>query len=418
MIHLIRGNFIEARRLGELHITPRGCMALDDGRILGVYEDLPAKYAGAPCEDWGDRLILQSFCDMHLHAPQYPMLGLGMDLPLLDWLDTYAFPTETAFADADFARAVCRALAEKLVKNGTTRVSAFSSCHTDATLILMEELEKAGVSGCVGKVNMDLCGGEGLQESTPGSKAETLRWLDACERFANVRPILTPRYTPACTRDLLAWLGALARERHLGVQSHISENLAEIAMVKRQNPDCPAYWQTYDKFGLLGEHTIMAHCVYSDADERRALRERGVLVAHCPDSNTNLCSGHAPVRDMLDEGLKVGLGSDIAGGARPSMFKVMVACLQTSKAKRIETDWQRPFLTVAEAYYLATTAGAKYFGAGNGFAVGDRLHAVVVGEEDFPPAKNLALWQRFERAIYLAEEGNIAAVYAGGRRAR
>ena len=418
MIHLIRGNFIEAIAPGELRITPRGWMALDDGRILGVYGDLPEKYAGAPCEDWGDRLILQGFCDMHLHAPQYPMLGLGMDLPLLDWLDTYAFPTEREFADAAYAHTVFRALAEKLIRHGTTRVSAFSSCHTDATLILMEELEKAGVSGYAGKVNMDLCGGEGLQEGTAGSKAETLRWLDACDRFTNVRPILTPRFTPACTAELMAWLGALARERHLRVQSHLSENLEEIALVKRLHPDCPAYWQTYDKFGLLNGHTIMAHCVYSNADERRALRDRGVLVAHCPDSNANLCSGHAPVRDMLDEGLQVGLGSDIAGGALPSMFKGMVACLHTSKAKRVETGWQRPFLTVAEAYYLATTAGAKYFGAGDGFAAGDRLHAVVVGEEGFPPAKDLALWQRFERAVYLAEEGNIAAVYADGRRVR
>jgi len=416
MITLIRGNFIEAKTLGALKITPRGCMALDDGRIVGLYEDVPAAFAGAPVEDWGEKLILQGFCDMHLHAPQYPMQGLGMDLPLMEWLDNYAFPTEAEFEDAAYARQVCRELAQKLIRGGTTRVCIYSSRHTDATLILMEELERAGISGYAGKVNMDISGGERLQETTEGSKAETLRWLDNCDRFTNILPILTPRFTPSCSSELMSWLGALAKERGLRVQTHLSENLQEMALVKRQHPDCAAYWQTYEKFGLLNEHTLMAHCTHSDAAEQAALKAHGAFVAHCPDSNINICSGHAPIRDMLDRGLPVALGSDTAGGALLFMPRVITAALRTSKAKRIESNWQTPFLTVAEAYYLATTAGAKYFGGGPGFAPGDMLHAVVINEEGFPPAKGLSISQRFERALYLAEERHIETVYANGKR--
>lgn len=418
MISILKGNFIEAKRCGELTITPQGYMALENGRIQGLYPVLPERYAGAPVEDMGEALVLQGFCDLHLHAPQYPMLGLGMDLPLLDWLDAYAFPTEAAFSDADYARCVFAALAEELIANGTTRVCMFSSRHTDATLILMEELERAGVTGYVGKVNMDLSGGPLLMETTEESKAETLRWLDACDRFTGVRPILTPRFTPACTDALMAFLGTLARERKLRVQSHLSENLQEMALVKRLHPDCAQYWQTYEKYGLFNEYTVMAHCVHSDAREQKAMKARGVYVAHCPDSNINLCSGHAPVRDMLERGLKVALGSDIAGGAQLPMLRVMAAALRTSKAKRIESNGQTPFLTVAEAYYLATTAGAAYFGAGAGFAAGDRLHAVALDETGFPPARNLTLEQRFERAVYLAGAANITAVYADGKRVK
>jgi guanine deaminase len=119
---------------------------------------------------------------------------------------------------------------------------------------------------------------------------------------------------------------------------------------------------------------------------------------------------------MLDRGLPVALGSDTAGGALLFMPRVITAALRTSKAKRIESNWQTPFLTVAEAYYLATTAGAKYFGGGPGFAPGDMLHAVVINEEGFPPAKGLSISQRFERALYLAEERHIETVYANGKR--
>jgi len=418
MITLIKGNFIETKRLGELTLTPHGCVVLNDGDILGVFPEVPTCYIGAPCDDWGDRLILQGFCDLHLHAPQYPMLGLGMDLPLLDWLENYAFPTESRFLDVDYARMVCHSLAQKLIQNGTTRVCAFSSRHTDATLVLMEEFERAGICGYVGKVNMDLCNYEPLREATETSKEETLRWLDTCERFTSVRPILTPRFTLSCSMDLLSWLGALARDRCLRVQSHLSENLEEIMLVKLLHPDCKHYWQTYEKCGLLNEYTVMAHCVHSDANEQKALRDHGVYVAHCPDSNINICSGTAPIRDMLDAGVSVALGSDIAGGAQLSMLQVMTACLRASKAKRIESDWKLPFLSVEEAYYLGTTAGAEYFGGGPGFATGDALHAVVLEDTGLPPGHELTLKQRFERAVYLCEDKHIAAVYANGKRVK
>ena len=155
MKEILKGHIIHAPALGELNIMENGYMVLCDGIIEGIYDQLPAAHRDGVLHDYGDKLILQSFADMHLHAPQYPMLGTGMDLPLLDWLNAYAFPTEARFAAPDYAREVYRKLAHELVAGGTTRVCMFSSLHTDATLILMEELEKAGVTGYVGKVNMD-----------------------------------------------------------------------------------------------------------------------------------------------------------------------------------------------------------------------------------------------------------------------
>ena len=220
---ILKGTIISAPELGRLDITENGCLVAVDGIIEGIYDTLPEKYAGCPIEDCGSGLILQSFADMHLHAPQYPMLGMGMDLPLLDWLNAYTFPTEAKFADPELAREVYRKLAAELAANGTTRVCMFSSMHREATLILMEELEKAGITGFVGKVNMDRNGGVDLQEETQESIDETLRWLEACH-FEHIKPMITPRFTPSCTNELMAALGKIATEQELPIQSHLSEN--------------------------------------------------------------------------------------------------------------------------------------------------------------------------------------------------
>ena len=416
MIELIKGHIIEAKTFGDPVITENGYLASENGVVLGVYSALPERFSDVPVTDYSNQLVLQGFCDMHLHAPQYPMLGMGMDLPLMDWLKAYTFKTEARFADAEFARLAYARLAAELVKNGTTRVCIYSSTHTDATLILMEELERAGIGGYVGKVIMDRDSGE-CQEETLESERETLRWLEQCGHFSKIKPILTPRFTPSCTNELMDWLGKLAGERGLYVQSHLSENYKEIELVKRLHPDCEQYWQTYEKYDLWKDHTIMAHCVHSDAREQQAMIDHNVLCVHCPDSNINICSGFAPVRQMKNRGVWLALGSDIAGGAQLPMLQVITGCLRMSKARAIATEGAEPFLTVGEAYYLATSGGARYFGDKDGFAPGNPLHALVLSEAQLPPsARELTVKERFERAVYLADDRAISAVYGAGRK--
>lgn len=411
MTTILHGNIIHTPSFGALETIPGGYLILEDGVIQGIYPALPEKYAACPVTDHGDSLIMPSFADLHLHAPQYPMLGMGMDLPLLDWLDTYTFRTEAQFEDTAFARRTYRRLARDLITSGTTRVAMFSSRHTDATWILMEELERAGVTGYVGKVNMDRNSGLS-QETTEGSISETLRWLEGCH-FDLVKPILTPRFTPSCTNELMAELGRLAKERDLPVQSHLSENTGEIAWVGELHPDCKQYWESYDKYGLWKDRTLMAHCVYSDAREQEAMAKAGVWAVHCAASNVNLCSGTAPVRELVDRGVQVALGSDIAGGDQLAMYKVIVMSIRASKIKQIETG--AGFLTVPEAYYLGSSAGHQYFGGGAGFASGQKLHAIVVDDSSLPePVRELSLAERFERSIYLMEKEHIKAVYSEG----
>ena len=214
----------------------------------------------------------------------------------------------------------------------------------------------------------------------------------------------------------MAFLGKLAAERDLPVQSHLSENGAEMDWVRQLHPDCNQYWETYKKYGLWNDRTVMAHCVWSDERERQAMKDAGVTVVHCADSNQNLCSGVAPVRRMLDEGVKVALGSDIAGGDHLDLFDVTAAAVRASKARRMMDDWNTPFLTVAEGWYLATSAGAAFFGEQPGFAAGNSLHAIVLADDTLPQPRTLTPAERLERAVYRRQEGAVQAVWSAGRK--
>ncbi len=413
----IKGNVIWAERAGELSTLPGGYVLMNGQRIRGLSGSLPEEYANAPVEDQGDRIITPSFSDMHLHAPQYPMMGMAMDLQLLDWLQSYAFPTEARFANEDYARLIYKKLAHELIIRGTTRVCMFSSLHRPATNILMDELEAVGITGYVGKVNMDRNGGENLQETTEESISETIRWVEENQNRQLIKPMLTPRFIPSCTDELMEGLGRIARENpRVPTQSHLSENIEEIEWVKQLHPDCTHYYQAYAKYGLWKEGTVMAHCVYCDEQERRAIKEAGVWAIHCPDSNTNIASGIAPVRIMLQEGLKVGLGSDIAGGAKLSMAEAAADAVRASRLRWLFSGKKEAFLTFADAFYLITGAGQEYFGAKPGFGAGDKLHALVLDDSDFPLNPGITLERRLERILYQFSPACVKAVYTEGIR--
>lgn len=416
---ILKGNIIQTKELGKLEIIPNGGILIDDnGIIVDVLKEINDS-VDVEIIDYGDALILESFCDMHLHAPQYPMLGMGKDLELIDWLNKYTFKTEARFKDVKYARRVYAKLAKDLIDNGTTRVAVFSSLHLDATIILMEELEKAGVTGYVGKVNMDRNSSPELSETTLESEENTLRFLQESKRFKYIKPILTPRFTPSCTNELMDWLGKLSKERNLYVQSHLSENKGEIEWVKELHPGSKDYYESYLKYGLFKSHTLMAHCVHSSKEERKAIKDNNVVIVHCPDSNTNLVSGVCPVRQYLDEGIWATLGSDIAGGDDISMAKNIITAVKTSKIQSILTNKKDQFLTISEAYYLATTSSHKYFDDSLGFSKGKKLHAIVIDDSDFTPSvRPLTLEERFERALYMMNKNNIKAVYSEGRKVK
>ena len=415
---VVKGNLCFSRSMDELVLMEHSYLVVEDGCVVGVFRTLPERYAQLPVLDYGEQLILPGMTDLHIHAPQFAFRGLGMDMELLEWLNTYTFPEESKYKDLDYAERAYGSFASHLLRSTTTRAAIFATIHVPATELLMQKLDEAGLSCYVGKVNMNRNSPVYLREiSTNQALRDTESWLcETKEAYRNVKPILTPRFTPSCTDELMSWLGKLAAERGLYVQSHLSENKGEIAWVKELCPDCAQYWESYDRAGLWKDHTVMAHCVHSDEREREAMREHGVVTAHCAGSNINICSGVAPVRTLLREGNLVTLGSDIAGGALLAMNKVITMSIRASKFRHMQSDGKDEFLTVEEGYYLGSSAGHEYFGGHGGFVPGDYIHAIVVDDSDFTEAAHpLSVRERFERAIYMMHRHNIVSVWSEGK---
>lgn len=413
----VKGNLIHTPVCGELDLHPQSYLVCENGTVAGIFTTLPERYQGIPVEDYGDKLILPGLVDLHVHAGQYAYRGLGMDMELLDWLEQNAFPEESRFADEAYAEAAYRIFVEALLHSTTTRASIFATLHRPATLRLMQMLEKAGLPCYVGKVNMDRNSPDYLRETTTESLAETRRWLEESADFKRVSPILTPRFTPSCTDELMNGLGQLHREFGTPMQSHLSENLSEIAWVQELCPGTRFYGESYARAGLFGEDcpTIMAHCVWSGEEERALMKEKGVFIAHCPQSNMNVSSGIAPVKQYLRDGQKVGLGSDAAGGAHLSIFRAMTDAIQCSKLRWRLVDQDTPALTMPEALYMATKGGGAFFGKVGSFEPGYEFDAVVLDDSTLPTTRDCTLAERLERTVYLSN-GQPCAKYAAGRK--
>lgn len=390
-----------------------------EGISQGVFDEIPEKYQGLSLIDYSGMLITPGLNDIHVHAPQYTFRGIAMDLELLDWLNTYTFPEESKYEDLKYTSKAYDIFVDDLKHSATTRAAVFATLHVPATVFLMDKLEKTGLKAYVGKVNMDRNSPEFLCEnSAEASLQATREWIEETrDRYSNVQPILTPRFTPTCSDELMGGLGNLAQEYNLPVQSHLSENLLEIDWVKQLCPWSTCYGQTYEHFCLLGgqNNAIMAHCVYSSDEEISLMKRAGTYIAHCPQSNTALASGIAPIKRYLDEGMNVGLGTDVAGGPCLSMFRAISDAVSVSKLRWRYVDQNFVPLTIQEAFYVATLGGGSFFGKVGSFAEGYEFDALVLNDSDIRSVRELTIPQRIERYAYLSQEGGtIVQKYVSG----
>ena len=419
VLFAIKGDICYSKSLNELETIEQGYLICKNGVVEGSYKKLPKEYEGIEVKDYGKKLIIPGLVDLHMHAPQYTYRGLHMDLELLEWLNQYTFPAEAKYKDPEYAKVTYGRFVDRMVKSATTRACIFATIHVEATLILMELLEKAGMHTMVGKLNMDRNAPDYLREvSVQQSAADTRKWIqESLSRFQNNKPILTPRFTPSCSDEVMEELSKIQKEYGLPFQSHLSENRGEIAWVKELCPYAQYYGQAYSHFDLFGGEcpTVMAHCIYSCEDEIRDMKKQGVYVAHCPESNMNVVAGIAPVRKYLEEGLHVGLGSDVAGGATENLFVAMMHAIQVSKLRwRLVDDTLAP-LTAPEVFYMATKGGGEFFGKVGSFDAGYEFDAVVLDDSRIPDQEGLTIEERLERFIYLNQEADVKAKYVAGK---
>ncbi len=408
MLKIFKGTIINPKSFWETEVLERGYIVTENGRITEVLSVLPEKYKNQKVTDFGDSLILPGFCDLHLHASQFYQRGIGMDVMLLDWLETYTFPQESNFQSMEYATKAYDAFTEELIRHGTLHASIFATVHEQATSYLLKLLNDKKISALVGKVNMDRNCPDFIREDTQKSKEETERFILQNKDFTYAKPIITPRFVPSCTDELMEQLGKIAEKYAVPVQSHLCESHAEIAFIKNLYPKSSNYTEIYKNHGLMPHgRTIMAHCIYLSEDEINLMIETETIAVHCPDSNINVSSGIMPVLELEARGVNLALGSDIGGGHNLPMYKCMAKAIQSSKIYAMHQG-EQGCLTIENALYMATRAGEKIFQNTGAMEKGYRFNAIVLDDSQIPSLEISPL-QRLERFCYIGDDRQIAA---------
>ncbi|KAM9508876.1 guanine deaminase isoform 2-T2 [Guaruba guarouba] len=343
------------------------------------------------CWGWtraGREFFMPGMVDTHIHAPQYSFAGTRVDLPLLQWLTTYTFPTEAKYKDSDFAEEVYTRVVRRTLKNGTTTACYFATIHTDTSLLLAEIIDKFGQRAFVGKVCMD------MNDSVPQYKETTEDSVQETERFV---------------------------QELLEKKSHISENEEELKLVENMFPAYQNYTELYDKNKLLTSKTVMAHACYLSEEELKLFSLRGAAISHCPNSNFSLRSGVLNVQKVLKNNVKLGLGTDIAGGYSASMLDAIRKAMMASNGLQVNKV-NETGLTLEEAFQLATLGGSQALGLddviGN-FEVGKEFDALLINTKASDSPFDLFSADNFEdtlqKFLYLGDDRNISEVYVAGK---
>jgi guanine deaminase len=442
----VHGTAIDAPVLGELRIAPQTLIVVDQtGSIDEVLTPGDPDYDGrrqtlaaaGALVDLGDgEYLLPGLVDLHNHAPQWPQLGKALDVTLAEWLDGYTFPLEARYEDIDFATSVYESLVDAMLANGTTTAVYFATLHLPATQRLVDICLERGQRALVGRVAMDApdaCPDYYRDISARVAIEETVALIDYIKEHPGnsaglLSPVVTPRFIPSCSDELLQGLGRVVAESGCHVQTHCSESdwAHGYGLDRYGHSDTT----TYRDFGLLTRRTVLAHSNFVSPADMEIIATAGAAVAHCPLSNVYFANAVFPTREALDAGVHVGLGTDISGGPSPSLFN---AAYNAVVASRVREDGVNASLaagdrgnpgtriTFAEAFWMATTGGGIALDLPIGvFARGYSFDALIVNTA--APDTDLIVWPEldspediFQKIIHNASRHNVAKVWVQGR---
>lgn len=439
MAFTVVGTIYQAPEPDRLEVWDPGVIEVgDDGVITaaGPLDAAAALPAGDQVRLGRSQRLLPGLIDVHLHAPQWPQLGTGLDLPLEEWLFAYTFPLEARYREPAFAERVWEDLVPTVLAHGTTTAAYYATVDEGATAALAETCRRHGQRAFVGRVAMDHPDGTPPWYRDPDAAtgvARSHRSIEAIRSIdggaALVAPIVTPRFVPACTDALLAGLGELAAAEGVRTQTHCSESDWEHGYVLERYGRSDT--EVLAELGLAARHSVLAHGDHmSDADFARAAG-LGAGVAHCPLSNAYFAGAVFPLRRAMSAGVAVGLGSDVSGGAHPGLLHQAAMAVTASRFLEDGVDAARPSgergvpgarVDTVTAFHAATVGGAAALGIPAGLLAPGRVFDAFVVDLDRPRSP-LRWWddlddhaRAFEKIVRLAGADDITSVWVDGRR--
>lgn len=331
-----------------------GLLVIEEGRVarVGPAAELLPGLGDVPVTEYPDALIVPGFIDTHIHYPQTGMIA-SYGEQLLDWLNTYTFPTEQRFADPVHAREVADVFLAELLRNGTTTALVFGSVHAASVDAFFEAAQALDLRMIAGKVLMDRNAPEGLTDTPESGYADSKALIERWHGKGRLHYAVTPRFAPTSTPAQLALAGRLFHEYpDLYLHTHLSENLKEIEWVKALFPERKGYLDVYDHYRLTGPRAVFAHAVHVCDEECARLAETGSAVAFCPTSNLFLGSGLFDLAKLQRHGVRVGLGTDVGAG---TSFSQLQTLNEAYKVMQLQGERLDPF----QSLYLATLGGAR-----------------------------------------------------------
>jgi guanine deaminase len=433
MAQTIRGTILQTPSPESFELLSDQILTVDDDGTIVSIVDGTRSDEDVDVELGTDMVLLPGLIDTHIHAPQWPQLGTGLDLSLEKWLFDYTFPLESRFEDLEFAEAVWSHMVPSLLSEGTTTAVYYGSVHEPATIALAETCVHHGQRAFVGRVAMDHP--EGTPEwyrdqSASAAVSASQRSIEAIRALRGapglVEPIVTPRFIPACTDAALTGLGELAHATETRIQTHCSESDWEHGHVLDRCGRTDA--DALDGFGLIADHTVLAHATHLTDDDRSLLARTGAGVAHCPLSNSYFSNAVFSTRRALDAGVRVGMGTDIAGGPESSLLAQCQHAVTSSQMLETGVDVTRASnrgvggsrIDAITAFYLATGGGADLLGIDAGLLAPGRVFdaiAVDIGEQSRVRRWDGDDWARtFEKIVRGATAGEIRHVWVAGNR--
>jgi guanine deaminase len=402
-----------------LDLIPDGGLLVDvSGHIAaaGPRARLRAEYPAAQVIDHGQDWLIPGLVDGHIHFPQlYATAAPGGQL--LDWLERSVYPAEAAFQDEAFAARAAERFVGRLLASGTTTALVFGSQFYAANCALFEQAQNTGLRLIAGMTLMDRNAPAALLRGAEAAALDMERLMARCAGESRLHYAVTPRWPMACSDALLRLCGELVRD-HPGcyLHTHINENAGEIAAVKAGFPDSRHYLDVYDRYGLIGPRTMLAHSIHSTGAELDRMAEAGCAVCHCPGSNLYLGSGLFPLRRHQTRGIRVAVGTDVGAGPQFSVWRELADAYKVQQL-------QGEDIGAAGLLYLGTLGGAKALSldveTGN-FAPGKSADFLALGyADDAYLAERLARCASHEEQLFallhLAGPAHIRGTYVQGR---
>lgn len=398
-----------------------GTIVIESGKIkdCGTASDILPQYPKARVEHYPNDLILSGFVDCHVHYPQVEVMAAYGE-QLLDWLDRYTFPAESKFADETYARKVADIFLDQSLHNGTTSASVYATVHPQSADAFFSAAEARNMCMASGKILMDRNAPDYLLDTAQTGYDQSKALIEKWHGRDRLTYAITPRFAVTSTPSQLEAVGTLWHEHPSALmQTHLSENHNEIALVRSQFPDCPDYFGVYEKFGLVGEGANFGHAIHLSERERSAFAETRSGISHCPTSNLFLGSGLMDMQALRDGEAKipVGLASDIGGGSSLSMFHTMKASYEVCRLNGYN-------LHPAKAFYLATLGSADVMRLGHrigNIANGYDADIIVVDLQSTPAIANRMSYARdLAETLFIqmmmADDRAIRATYIAGNK--